>query len=87
MEENQSSFKGFTNQFTLEPNGNETYDPESFLTAVKRKALAKIQTQTKVKIILRAKMEKTDLKTGQGFVEEHQFRSKNEIVLESTNKN
>jgi len=32
-------------------------------------------------------MEKTDLKTGQNLVEEHQFRSKNEIVLESTNKN
>jgi len=87
MEEKKSSFKGFTNQFTLEPSGNVTYDPESFLTAVKRKALAKIQTQTKVKITLRANMEKTDLKTGQTLVEEHQFRSKNEIVLESTNKN
>jgi len=86
-EEKQSSFKGFTNQFTLEPSGETTYDPESFLTAVKRKALAKIQTQTIVKIILRAKMEKTDLKTGQSLVEEHQFRSKNEIVLESRNKN
>jgi len=32
-------------------------------------------------------MEKTDLKTGQSLVEEHQFRSKNEIILESTNKN
>ena len=32
-------------------------------------------------------MEKTDLKTGESLVEEHQFRSKNEIVLESTNKN
>ena len=85
-EEKQSSFRGFTNQFTLEPSGNVTYDPESFLTAVKRKALAKIQTQTKVKIILRAKMEKTDLKTGESLVEEHQFRSKNEIVLESTKK-
>jgi len=87
VEENQSSFKGFTNQFTLEPSGNVTFDPESFLTAVKRKALAKIQTQTKVKIILRAKMEKADLKTGQSLVEEHQFGSKNEMVLESTNKN
>ena len=55
-EEKQSSFKGFTNQFTLEPSGNVTYEPESFLTAVKRKALAKIQTQNKVKIILRSKM-------------------------------
>jgi len=81
-EEKQSSFKGFANQFTLELSGNVPYDPESFLTAVKRKAFAKIQTQTKVKIILRAKMEKTDLKTGQSLVEEHQFRSKNEIVLE-----
>ena len=86
-EEKQSSFKGFTNQFTLEPSGNVTYDPESFLTAVKRKALAKIQMQTKVKIILRAKMEKTDLKTVQSLVEEHPFRPKNEIVLESTDKN
>jgi len=86
-EEKQSSFKGFTNQFTLEPSGNVTFDPESFLTAVKRKALAKIQTQTKMKIILRAKMEKTDLQSGQSLVEEHQFRSKNELVLESTDKN
>ena len=63
VEEKQSSFKGFTNQFTLEPSGNVTFDPESFLTAVKRKAIAKIQTQTKVEIILRSKMKKTDLKT------------------------
>ena len=54
---------------------------------MKRKALAKIQTQTKVKIILRANMEKTDLKTGESLVEGHQFRSKNEIVLESADKN
>ena len=27
-------------------------------------------------------MEKTDLKTAESLVEEHQFRSKNEIVLE-----
>ena len=87
MEEKQSSFKGFTNQFTLEPSGNVTFDPESFLTAVKRKALAKIQMQTKVKIISRAKMEKTDLHSDQSLVEEHQFRSKNKHVLESTNKN
>jgi len=76
-QEKQSSFKGFTYQFTLEPSGNVAYDPESFLTAVKRKALAKIQMQTKVKIISRAKMEKTDLKTGQSLVKENQFRSKN----------
>ena len=87
MEEKQSSFKGFTNQFTLEPSGNVTFDPESFFTAVKQKALAKIQTQTKVKIILRANMEKTDLKTGESLVEGHQFRTKIEIVLESTDKN
>ena len=62
-----------------------TFDPESFLTAVKRKALAKIQTQTKVKIILRANMEKTDHQSGQSLVEEHQFRSKNELILESIN--
>jgi len=86
VEEKQSSFRGFTNQFTLAPSGNVTFDPDSFLTAVKRKVPAKIQTQTKVKIILRAKMEKTDLQYGQSLVEEHQFRSKNELVLESTNK-
>jgi len=57
-EAKQSSFKGFTNQFTLEPMSNVPYEPESFLTAVKRKALAKIHTQTKVKINLRSKMKK-----------------------------
>jgi len=87
VEEKQSSFKGFTNQFTLDPSGNVTVDPTSFLTAVKRKALANIQTQTKVKIILRANMEKTYLKTGDSLVEGHQFRSKNEIFLESTDNN
>jgi len=86
-EQKESFFRGFANQFTLEPSGDMTYGPESFLTAMKRKALTKILTQTKVKIFLRANMEKTDLKTGQSLVEEHQFRSKNEIVLESTNKN
>jgi len=49
VEEKQSSFKGFTNQFTLEPSDIVTFDPESFFTSVKRKVLAKIQTQTKVK--------------------------------------
>jgi len=87
VEEKQSSFRGFTNQFTFEPSGNVTYDPESTLTAVKRKVLEKIQTQTKVNIILRAKMEKTDLQSGQSLVEEHRFQSKNEIIPESTNKN
>jgi len=87
VEEKQSSFKGFTTQFTIEPSDNVTFDPESFFTAVKRKALAKIQTQTKVNIILRTNMEKTDLNTGESLVEGHQFRLKNEIVLESTDKN
>ena len=32
-------------------------------------------------------MEKTDLKTGESLVEEHQFRSKNEIDLEPIDKN
>jgi len=57
-EEKQSAFRGYTNQFTREPNVDVAYDPESFLTAVKRKALAKIQTQTKVKIIVRSKMKR-----------------------------
>ena len=87
VKEKQSSFNGFTNQSTFELSGNVTFDPESFFTAVKRKALAKIQTQTKVKLILRANMEKTDLMTGESLVEAHQLRSKNKIVLESTDKN
>ena len=31
LEEKQSSFKGFTNQFTLEPSGIVTFDPDPFL--------------------------------------------------------
>jgi len=29
-EAKQSSFRGFTNQFTLEPSGNVTFDPDPF---------------------------------------------------------
>ena len=77
----QSAFKGFTNQFTLEPSSNVTYDSESFLTAVKRKAFAKTQTQTKVKIFLRANMEKTNLEAGESLRKNVTFDHKLKLFL------
>jgi len=64
------------------------YDPESFLNAVKQKALEKFQPQTKVRIVLRANMEKyvpAAIKNNR-MVETRNFQSRTEIVLESTNK-
>jgi len=41
MEEKQFSFRGFSNQFTLEPSGNVTSDPESFFNRRQTKGTRK----------------------------------------------
>jgi len=88
VEEKQSSFKGFTNQFTFVPSGDTAYDPGSFLTAVKQKALAKIQTQTNVKIFLRSKMKKQISRLLKASWKNMNSDQKMKFfVLESTNKN
>ena len=55
------------------------------MLAVKQKALEKFQSQTKVRLVLKARIEKVSLTDGSSIVEVRNFQSKTTIVLESTN--
>ena len=59
--ESASALRKFTTQFTIE--GQDGYDPHSFFIEVKQAAtdLLRKNSQTKVKMILRCTMERTDL--------------------------
>ena len=78
--------KGFTTHYSIEPKFTIKYDPESFLNAVKQKALEKSQPQTNVRIVLRANIQKyvPAAIENNRRVETRNFQSKIQIVLEST---
>ena len=64
---------------------NQTFDPKTFLMVVKQKALEKFQSQTKERLVLKARMEKVSPTDGSSIFEVRNFQSKTVIVLESTN--
>jgi len=86
-ESKKSALKGFATQHTIKAPKKQTFDTKTFLGAVKQKALEKCKPQTKVRIVLRVRLEKcipAAIEDNQ-MVEVHNFQSKTEIVLESTN--
>jgi len=56
-ESKRSPLKGFVEEHTIKAT-NQTFDPKTLLLAVKQKALEKFQSQTKVRLVLKARMEK-----------------------------
>ena len=58
-----------------------------FLSVVKQKPLEKFKPQTKVRLVLKARIEKVSPTDGSSIVEVRNFQSKTVIVLESTNLN
>jgi len=83
-ESKKSALKGFAEEQTIKAT-NQTFDPKMFLMIVKQKALEKFQSQTKVRLVLKARMEKVSLTDRSSIVEVRNFQSKTAIVLESTN--
>jgi len=83
-ESKRSALKGFPEEHTIKAT-NQTFDPKTFLLAVKQKALEKFQSQTKVRLVLKARIEKVSLTDRSSIVEVRNFQSKTTIVLESTN--
>jgi len=83
-ESKRSALKGFAEEHTIKAT-NQTFDPKAFLMVVKQKALEKFQSQTKVRLVLKARMEKVSPTDGSSIVEVRNFQSKTAIVLESTN--
>ena len=80
-----SALNRFTNQYAIE--GHAGYDPNSFLTTVKQSIISLLSnnSQTKVVLVLRCMMEKTNLQTGEAVVREAPFWSGVEVNLEATN--
>ena len=63
------------------------FDPKMFLSVVKQKALENFKPQTKVRLVLKGRMEKVSPAGGSSIVEVRNFQSKIMIVLESTTLN
>jgi len=83
-ESKRSALKGFAEEKTIKAT-NQTFDPKTFLVVVKQKALEKFQRQTKVRLVLKARMEKVSPTDESSIVEVRNFQSKTAIVLKSTN--
>jgi len=75
------ALKGFTTQYLIEPR-YKIFDPNSLLIVVKQKALEKFKPQTKVRMVLRAKMENIILTAiDKTSVEVQNFQSKLKLFL------
>jgi len=55
-ESKRSGFKGFATHHTIKAPKNQTSDPKMFLVVVKQNALEKFKPQTKIRVVLRARM-------------------------------
>jgi len=78
--------KAFTTHHTIKTPKNQTFDPKTFLSVVKQKALEKFRPQTKVRLVLRARMERMlPTADAQSIIEVRNFQSKTEIILEVAN--
>ena len=84
LKESKSALRKFTMQYTIE--GRAGYDPESFMTDVKRSVINFLRKnrRTKVKLILRCNMEKNNISTGEVITLKTAFNSNPEVNLEGT---
>ena len=87
VKEGESALRRFARQFTID--GKSGYDPQTFLDAVRNLVLQifRDNRKTKVKLILKCKMQRTDLATGEIDKVDADFHSEIEENLEGTNEN
>jgi len=84
-ESKRSGFKGFATHHTIKAPKNQTSDPKMFLVVVKQNVLEKFKPQTKIRVVLRARMKHAvPAAVDKTITEVRTFQSKIEIVLEST---
>jgi len=57
QESKRSPLKGFAVHHTIKPATDQKFDPKTFLMTVKQKAMEKLKPQTKVRLVLIARME------------------------------
>ena len=87
VKEGKSALKNFVREYIID--GRAGYGPQRFFEAV-RNLLIKILKEnknTKVKMILNCKMQRTDLRTGEIIEVDAEFHSEIETNLEGTDEN
>ena len=87
LKEGESALRRLVRQFTID--GKSGYDPQTFLEAERNLVLQILRDnrKTKVKLILKCKMQRTDLVTGKIDEVDVDFYSEIEENLEGTNEN
>ena len=85
INETESALNRFATQYKID--GRSGYEPKTFLAATKQPVVNLLvkNRQTKVVLVLRCMMEKTNLQTGEVVVREAPFWSGVEVNLEATN--
>ena len=84
LEEHESALKGFTKRYKIK--GRRGYDPNSFLDKVKP-IVIKLFTEipeTKIKLFLNCKMERTNIETGELIPKTVNFKSDKLVNLAAT---
>ena len=86
VKEGESALRRFARQFKID--GKSGYDPQTFLEAVRNLVLQILRDsrKTKVKLILKCKMQRTDLATGEIDKVDADFHSEIGENLEGTNE-
>jgi len=80
-ESEKPALKGFVTLYTIKPPTDHTFDPKKYLIAIKQESLEKCKTRTKVRLVLKARMEQIT----KSVIEVKNFQSKTEIILMATN--
>jgi len=87
-ESKRSALNGFAVHHTIKPPTDQKFDPKTFLMTVKQKAIEKLRPQTKVRLILIARMERVvPTANGESIIEMKNCQSKTIIILASIDLN
>ena len=83
IEETKSALGEFVKKYVI--TSRDGYDPDSFMDAAKETVINLLKNRkTKVKLILKCIMERTEIKTEEVIVKDAAFHSEQEVYLEGT---
>ena len=83
VEETKSALGEFVKEYVI--TSRDGYDPDSFMDAAKETVINLLENnpQTKVKLLLKCIMERTEIKTGEVIAKEAGFSSEKDLILKA----
>ena len=84
VDETKSALGEFVKEYVI--TSRDVYGPDLFMDAAKETVIKLLENsrQTKVKLISKCIMERTEIKTGEVIVKDAAFHSEQEVYLEGT---